>query len=117
MLVGRESELATLAAVVDAARAGRGGLLCLEGEPGAGKTALLEAAVAGAQGMRVLRSTGVESDIGLGHRRVSYLLPSADLGIAASGVFWPSPDDPLAETAARASRHRPVWADIRLPGD
>lgn len=57
------------------------------------------------------------SDIGLGHRRVSYLLPSADLGVAASGVFWPSPGNPLAETAARASRHRPVWADIRLPGD
>lgn len=56
------------------------------------------------------------SDIGLGQRRVSYVLPSNDLRIVASGVFWPPPDDPLADTVARASRHRAVWADIAVSG-
>lgn len=55
------------------------------------------------------------SDIGLGAMRVSYLLPSADLTVIDSGVFWPGPDDPMADTVTRASRHRAVWADIRLP--
>lgn len=57
------------------------------------------------------------SGIGLGARRVSYILPSADLAVVASGVFWPPPGDPMAGTVAQASRHRAVWADIRLPGD
>nr|WP_256474118.1 endonuclease/exonuclease/phosphatase family protein [Lutimaribacter sp. EGI FJ00013] len=56
------------------------------------------------------------SDIGLGAMRVSYVLPSADLRVIDSGVFWPAPDDPMAQTAARASRHRALWADIQLPG-
>lgn len=41
-LVGRADELVTLRAVVDAAFAGRTGLAIVEGEPGAGKTRLLE---------------------------------------------------------------------------
>jgi len=54
------------------------------------------------------------SGIGLGAMRVSYLLPSPDLTVTDSGVFWPDDDDPLAETVASASRHRAVWADIRV---
>lgn len=55
------------------------------------------------------------SGLGLGQRRVSYILPAADLRVAASGVFWPAPDDPMAGPVSRASRHRPVWADLVLP--
>jgi DNA-binding CsgD family transcriptional regulator/tetratricopeptide (TPR) repeat protein len=41
-VVGRESELAQVTAALDSARAGRGGLVLIEGEPGIGKTWLLE---------------------------------------------------------------------------
>lgn len=47
--------------------------------------------------------------------RVDYVLPSVDLTVTASGVFWPAPGDPMAEVAAGASAHRLVWVDIKLP--
>lgn len=52
----------------------------------------------------------------LGGLRLSYILPSADLTVTASGVLWPPPADPLAATLATASHHRPVWVDLHLPG-
>lgn len=52
---------------------------------------------------------------GIGGLRVDYVIPSADLRVVASGVLWPPAGDPLAETLATASRHRPVWIDITLP--
>jgi hypothetical protein len=52
---------------------------------------------------------------GPGALRVDYVLPSRDLTVIASGVIWPAPDDPLAATAAIASRHRLVWVDVTLP--
>jgi hypothetical protein len=54
-------------------------------------------------------------DDGPGNLRVDYVLPSADLAVAAAGVFWPAPGEPLAEAAAAASDHRLVWVDIALP--
>ncbi len=45
LLTGRENELATLATRADSARAGRGGLVVVTGESGAGKTAFVEAFV------------------------------------------------------------------------
>lgn len=51
----------------------------------------------------------------LGGLRLSYILPSADLTVTASGVLWPPPADPLAATLATASHHRPVWVDLHLP--
>ncbi|MEZ4437421.1 MAG: endonuclease/exonuclease/phosphatase family protein, partial [bacterium] len=53
--------------------------------------------------------------------RVDYVLPSADLQVIASGVFWPGPDDPAAALVDRqgerdpSSDHRLVWLDLRLP--
>lgn len=47
-----------------------------------------------------------------GHLRVSYVLPSADLEVVASGVVWPDEGDPLAATVQEASRHRLVWVDL-----
>ncbi|MEL7133269.1 MAG: endonuclease/exonuclease/phosphatase family protein, partial [Pseudomonadota bacterium] len=49
-----------------------------------------------------------------GDLRVSYILPSTHWQVADSGVLWPGPGDPLAETVATASRHRLVWADLAL---
>lgn len=51
----------------------------------------------------------------LGGLRLSYILPSTDLTVTASGILWPPPDDPLAATLAAASHHRPVWVDLHLP--
>jgi AAA ATPase domain len=63
MLFGREGEAARIAEVLDAARAGRSGALVVRGAAGIGKSALLNAAVEGADGMRVLRALGVESEV------------------------------------------------------
>jgi hypothetical protein len=43
--------------------------------------------------------------------RVSYVLPSQDWTVSASGVMWPL-GGAAAEMAATASRHRVVWADL-----
>ena len=55
------------------------------------------------------------NDRGVGNLRVDYVLPAAELSVAAAGVFWPPPGAPLAEAAATASAHRLVWVDLALP--
>ncbi|HLI60723.1 MAG TPA: AAA family ATPase [Solirubrobacteraceae bacterium] len=61
MLLGRERERQRLRAALDRARAGTSDVLGLVGEPGIGKTALLRDAAEQAEGMRVLRARGIES--------------------------------------------------------
>lgn len=51
----------------------------------------------------------------LGGLRLDYVLPSAGLRVAASGVLWPPTDDALWPDLAAASRHFPVWVDLALP--
>ncbi|MEA2248096.1 MAG: hypothetical protein QOH46_2625, partial [Solirubrobacteraceae bacterium] len=62
-LRGRRRECAALESLVDGARAGRSGVLVLRGEPGVGKTALLEHAREYADGCRVARAAAVESEM------------------------------------------------------
>jgi DNA-binding CsgD family transcriptional regulator len=64
-LVGRESEMERIRAFLVAARTDGGALLVI-GEPGVGKTRLLNAAseMASASGMRILRAAGVEFEAG-----------------------------------------------------
>ena len=59
--------------------------------------------------------TAVFADTGAGNLRVDMVLPDRRLRVTASGVLWPRNDAPLAEEAARASRHRLVWVDLDLP--
>jgi hypothetical protein len=73
-----------------------------------------EGANAGHAGPPALDSADWRDD-GPGNLRVDYVLPSASLGVAGAGVFWPPADDPMAATAAAASDHRLVWVDIALP--
>lgn len=62
MLVGRGNEQRRIGALLDGARQATSGALVLVGEPGIGKTALLEHAAAHATGFRVLRARGVQSE-------------------------------------------------------
>ena len=61
-LIGRSREQALLDELLDAARSGRSGRLVVRGEPGVGKTSLLDYAVARAGDFRVLRMLGTESE-------------------------------------------------------
>jgi DNA-binding CsgD family transcriptional regulator/tetratricopeptide (TPR) repeat protein len=76
MLHGREAEQTRLRAVLDGARNGQAGALLLHGEPGVGKTALLDDLVAraAADGVRVLATRGVESESPLAFGALQRLL-------------------------------------------
>jgi DNA-binding CsgD family transcriptional regulator len=77
VLYGRQAERERLAAVLDSARAGRSGALLIVGEPGAGKSALLEDARATAADMTVLEARGVESESQLPYASLHQLLRPA----------------------------------------
>jgi hypothetical protein len=62
MLVGRERERDDVERVLERARSGESATLALVGEPGIGKTALLDHACARASGMQVLQARGIESE-------------------------------------------------------
>ncbi|MFF3001604.1 AAA family ATPase [Kitasatospora sp. NPDC057940] len=75
MLYGREDEQSVVAGLLDAAREGRSGVLLLRGEPGIGKTALLDHAVGRAgEAFRVIRAAGVEYEAELPFAGLSLLL-------------------------------------------
>jgi hypothetical protein len=65
MLYGRTAECAALDRLLVEAQAGRSQVLVLRGEPGIGKTALLDYVAARAAGCRVVRAAGVESEMEL----------------------------------------------------
>ena len=56
VLLGREGERARIDRLLHGARNARSGVLVIHGEPGAGKSALLEDAGARAEGLTVLRA-------------------------------------------------------------
>src|SRR5437870_4473872 len=64
-LVGRRAECERLNRLLDGVRAGQSRVLVLRGEPGVGKTALMEYLVEQASGCRVARATGVQSEMEL----------------------------------------------------
>jgi DNA-binding CsgD family transcriptional regulator len=66
LLSGRRDECASIERLLDGARAGRSGVLVVEGEAGVGKTALLDYAIGSASDLRVLRAAGVESEMEIG---------------------------------------------------
>ncbi len=74
MLYGREQERARIARLMQEARAGSGGALVVSGEAGTGKSMLLTDAAATANGMRVLRTQGIESEAPLPFAALERLL-------------------------------------------
>jgi ATP/maltotriose-dependent transcriptional regulator MalT len=110
-LVGRAAEREAISGALRALRAGAGGVVALEGEPGIGKSRLLAHLAAGAEGCAVLRAAATEFEVdlpyalwtealdghlaGLGERRVARLgLKDPDalaLAVPALGSA-PAPD-------------------------
>lgn len=82
MLHGRDGERARLAALVDGVRRGRAGTLALHGDPGTGKTALLDDLAEACHGVTLLRTQGIESESPLAfaslHRLLRPVLPLLD---------------------------------------
>jgi DNA-binding CsgD family transcriptional regulator/tetratricopeptide (TPR) repeat protein len=74
VLVGREPERQCLAALVERARGGSAGTLVVRGEPGVGKSALLDELVAGAGDATVLRTQGLEVEAPLAFAALHRLL-------------------------------------------
>jgi DNA-binding CsgD family transcriptional regulator len=62
-LVNRARECRLIERLLDDARSGQSRVLVVHGEPGIGKTALMEHAIASATGYHVARATGVESEV------------------------------------------------------
>lgn len=74
MLVGREEELHVLDDLLGRVREGLSGALVLSGEPGIGKTVLLNATANAANDLLVIRLQGVESEMELGFAALHRLL-------------------------------------------
>jgi DNA-binding CsgD family transcriptional regulator len=73
MLVDRRTERSALESLIASARGGMGSALVLRGEPGVGKTALLEYAIESASGFRIARAGGVESEMELAYAALHQL--------------------------------------------
>jgi len=79
-LVGRQRERDVLDRVLEAARGGHGGVLVVYGDPGVGKTALLEYAATAAPDFGVARAVGVEGEMELAFAALHQLCsPNLDL--------------------------------------
>jgi DNA-binding CsgD family transcriptional regulator len=105
MLVGRDAERAAIGTLLQGARESRGGALVLRGEPGIGKTALLDDARDRATDMLVLFARGIESESDLPFATLHQLLrptleglddlpaPQAGALRGALGLGASAPDD------------------------
>ena len=74
MLAGREAEQRRIDQLLQQAMAGSSGVLVLRGDPGIGKTTLIDYAASRAGSMRVLRATGIEAENDLGFAGLYLLL-------------------------------------------
>ncbi len=72
-LLGRQRERAVLERVLDTARHGHGSVLVVHGDPGVGKTALLEYAVETGEDFHVRRTAGVEGEMELDYAALQQL--------------------------------------------
>ena len=76
MLWGRMQQCETLDELLADVRAGRSRVLVVRGEPGIGKTALLDYAIQSASGFRVARASGVEAEMELAFAALHQLCAS-----------------------------------------
>jgi len=97
VLLGRAEECALVDGVLGQAQAGASGVLLVAGEPGVGKSALLEYAVesASALGFQVVRASGVEPEVELAFAGLHQLCAPLLDGLAQ----LPGPQRAAIETA------------------
>jgi DNA-binding CsgD family transcriptional regulator len=93
VLLGRAEECATVDGVLGQARAGASGVLLVAGEPGVGKSALLE--YASASGFQVVSASGAESEMELAFAGLQQLCAPLLDGLAQ----LPGPQRSAIETA------------------
>jgi DNA-binding CsgD family transcriptional regulator len=93
VLIGREAEQERVLHALETAREGGSVALIVRGEPGIGKTALLQQAIAAAEGMTVLRLRGLEAES---------QLPFAGLAELCAPVVTLRERLPVAQSAALA---------------
>ena len=124
-LLERDRELGLIGALVQRARGGEGSLLVVEGQAGVGKTELLRAAgeLGGAEGLRVLRTRGLELDSAFAFGVVRQLLerevaddPELLTGGAepAAAVFAAAGGDARAEEGVFSSLQGLHWLVVNL---
>jgi hypothetical protein len=104
-LAGRETECATLDQLLAEAQSGQSAVLVLRGEPGIGKSSLLDYAAEHAKGCRILRAVGAEWEMelpfaglhqlcaGLLDRREQLPAPQRDAVATAFGLSSGAPPD------------------------
>jgi len=73
-LIGRHTEMRVLDQMCDAVQSGEGRVLVIRGEPGVGKTALLEYVARRSKDFRVLRASGVQAEMELAFAGLHQLL-------------------------------------------
>ena len=79
-LLGRQREREVLGRLLEAAREGHGGVLVVYGEPGVGKSALLDDAVEAGADFHLARAIGIEGEMELAFAALQQLCtPSLDL--------------------------------------
>lgn len=88
-LIDRTRELSVLTGLLEGAQAGHSAAMVLRGEPGIGKTALLEAASgsADARGMTTAHVAGIESEAPLGYAALHRLIRRCT-GSSGSSPAW-----------------------------
>lgn len=73
-----------------------------------------DAAQGGNRGDPALDTAGWPGRDGPGNLRLDYVLPSRQLRVTGSGVYWPM-TSPGARAARLAAPHRLVWVDVAFP--
>jgi DNA-binding CsgD family transcriptional regulator len=101
-LLGRQRERDVVDRALAAARDGQGGVLAIYGEPGVGKTALLEYAVETASDFHATRTVGVEGEMELAFAALQQLC-SPSLGLIEK---LPTPQRDAVEVALGLSAGR-----------
>jgi DNA-binding CsgD family transcriptional regulator len=103
-LLGRQRELAVLERLLDIARAGHGAVLVVHGDPGVGKTALLEYAAKAGEDFRVVRTAGVEGEEELDYAALQQLCSP----ILELSTHLPDPQREALDVAlGRSAGHAP----------
>ena len=102
-LLGRQRERAVLERLLETAQGGHGAVLVVHGDPGVGKTALLEYAVEAGADFRVVRIAGVEGEMELDYAALQQLCSPLDEFIAR----LPDPQRDALEVAFGLSAGQP----------